>query len=72
MKTAVRALVLGMLITGFAADHMLASKTVPPVRMQPWLPAIQPVLCPLASLVENAASTSSRAQSNPFWTGMQL
>ncbi len=29
MKTAVRALVLGMLITGFAADHMLASKTVP-------------------------------------------
>jgi len=28
MKTAVRALVLGMLITGFAADHMLASKPV--------------------------------------------
>lgn len=28
MKTAVRALVLGMLITGFAADHMLASKSV--------------------------------------------
>lgn len=27
MKIAVRALVLGMLITGFAADHMLASKT---------------------------------------------
>lgn len=28
MKTAIRALVLGMLITGFAADHMLASKSV--------------------------------------------
>jgi len=28
MKIAVRALVLGMLITGFAADHMLASKSV--------------------------------------------
>ena len=28
MKTAVRALVLGMLITGFAADHMLATKSV--------------------------------------------
>jgi hypothetical protein len=28
MKTAVRALVLGMLVTGFAADHMLASKSV--------------------------------------------
>lgn len=28
MKVAVRALVLGMLITGFAADHMLASKAV--------------------------------------------
>ncbi len=29
MKIAVRALVLGMLITGFAADHMLANKTSP-------------------------------------------
>lgn len=28
MKIAIRALVLGMLITGFAADHMLASKSV--------------------------------------------
>lgn len=28
MKTAVRVLALGMLITGFAADHMLASKSV--------------------------------------------
>ncbi|MEO6966604.1 MAG: hypothetical protein ABI076_12030 [Acidobacteriaceae bacterium] len=28
MKIAVRALVLGMLITGFAADHMLASKSI--------------------------------------------
>ena len=28
MKFAIRALVLGMLITGFAADHMLASKSV--------------------------------------------
>ena len=28
MKIAVRALVLGMLITGFAADNMLASKSV--------------------------------------------
>ncbi len=28
MKIIVRALVLGMLITGFAADHMLASKSV--------------------------------------------
>ncbi|HEY1802128.1 MAG TPA: hypothetical protein VGG46_14455 [Terriglobales bacterium] len=27
MKTAVRALVLGMLITGFAADHMLATNS---------------------------------------------
>lgn len=27
MKIAVRALVLGMLITGFAANHMLANKT---------------------------------------------
>ena len=27
MKIAIRALVLGMLITGFAADHMLASKS---------------------------------------------
>lgn len=27
MKLAVRALVLGMLITGFAADHMLATKS---------------------------------------------
>ena len=27
MKIAVRALVLGMLITGFAADHMWASKS---------------------------------------------
>lgn len=27
MKIAVRALVLGMLITGFAADHMLASNS---------------------------------------------
>jgi hypothetical protein len=27
MKLAIRALVLGMLITGFAADHMLASKS---------------------------------------------
>lgn len=27
MKTAVRALVLGMLLTGFAANHMLASKS---------------------------------------------
>ncbi|MEO6828725.1 MAG: hypothetical protein ABI164_02875 [Acidobacteriaceae bacterium] len=26
MKFAIRALVLGMLITGFAADHMLATK----------------------------------------------
>ena len=26
MKFAIRALVLGMLITGFAADHMLASQ----------------------------------------------
>jgi len=36
MKIAVRALVLGMLITGFAADHMLASKsaaTTPNVTM---------------------------------------
>ena len=29
MKIAVRALVLGMLLTGFAADHMLANKTAP-------------------------------------------
>lgn len=29
MKIAVRALVLGMLITGFAADHMLATKAAP-------------------------------------------
>ena len=29
MKIAVRALVLGMLLTGFAADHMLATKTAP-------------------------------------------
>jgi len=29
MKFAVRALVLGMLITGFAADHMLATKAAP-------------------------------------------
>ncbi|MGC1870086.1 MAG: hypothetical protein WA700_03940 [Acidobacteriaceae bacterium] len=29
MKFAIRALVLGMLITGFAADHMLANKAVP-------------------------------------------
>lgn len=29
MKIAIRALVLGMLITGFAADHMLANKTAP-------------------------------------------
>ena len=28
MKIAIRALVLGMLITGFAADHMLASKSI--------------------------------------------
>jgi hypothetical protein len=28
MKFAIRALVLGMLITGFAADHMLANKSV--------------------------------------------
>lgn len=28
MKIAIRALALGMLITGFAADHMLASKSV--------------------------------------------
>ena len=28
MKTAISALVLGMLVTGFAADHMLASKSV--------------------------------------------
>ena len=28
MKFAIRALVLGMLITGFAADHMLANKAV--------------------------------------------
>jgi hypothetical protein len=27
MKIAVRALALGLLITGFAADHMLATKT---------------------------------------------
>lgn len=27
MKLAIRALVLGMLITGFAADHMLATKS---------------------------------------------
>lgn len=27
MKLVVRALVLGMLITGFAADHMLATKS---------------------------------------------
>jgi len=29
MKFAVRILVLGMLVTGFAADHMLANKTAP-------------------------------------------
>ena len=29
MKTAVRALVLGMLLTGFAANHMLASHSAP-------------------------------------------
>ena len=29
MKIAIRALVLGMLITGFAADNMLATKTAP-------------------------------------------
>ena len=29
MKIAVRALVLAMLVTGFAADHMLATKTAP-------------------------------------------
>lgn len=29
MKVAVRALVLGMLITGFAADQMLATKAAP-------------------------------------------
>ena len=29
MKIAVRVLVLGMLVTGFAADHMLATKTAP-------------------------------------------
>ncbi len=29
MKIAVRAFVLAMLITGFAADHMLATKTAP-------------------------------------------
>lgn len=28
MKIVIRSLVLGMLITGFAADHMLASKSV--------------------------------------------
>ena len=28
MKIAIRALVLVMLVTGFAADHMLASKSV--------------------------------------------
>ena len=28
MKFAIRALVLGMLITGFAADHMLANQAV--------------------------------------------
>lgn len=27
MKFAVRVLVLGMLVTGFAADHMMANKT---------------------------------------------
>jgi hypothetical protein len=31
VKIAVRTLVLAMLITGFAADHMLASKAVPAV-----------------------------------------
>ncbi|MEO6830443.1 MAG: hypothetical protein ABI164_11595 [Acidobacteriaceae bacterium] len=29
MKIAVRAIVLAMLVTGFAADHMLASKAAP-------------------------------------------
>lgn len=29
MKIAVRALVLGMLLTGFAANHMLNTKTAP-------------------------------------------
>jgi hypothetical protein len=29
MKFAVRALVLGMLLTGFAADHMMATKSAP-------------------------------------------
>jgi hypothetical protein len=28
MKTAIRVLALGMLVTGFAADHMIASKSV--------------------------------------------
>ena len=29
MKIAVRAFVLALLVTGFAADHMLATKTAP-------------------------------------------
>ena len=35
MKLGIRALVLGMLITGFAADHMLASKSVATTRTPP-------------------------------------
>ena len=32
MKIVIRTLVLGMLITGFAADHMLASKSTTPFQ----------------------------------------
>ena len=33
MKIAVRAFVLALLVTGFAADHMLATKTAPATPM---------------------------------------
>jgi hypothetical protein len=47
MKIAVRTLVLGMLVTGFAADHMLASKTVATTPNATMVASI--IACPIPS-----------------------
>ncbi len=45
MKIAIRTLVLGMLITGFAADHMLAFKSTTPTQSSTMI--VSNTVCPM-------------------------
>ena len=73
MKIAIRALVLGMLITGFAADHMLASKSVATAEYHHGCKQQRRRRCRRASPARVADSTSNcRNHSNLFFAPAQF